>query len=110
MFTRAALPIALALAIFGTQAPVGKSIDWPYYGADQSGSKYSAAASITRENLSGLGIAWEWQPNETALPEHHNAFPGNFAATPIEIEGVLYVSTAYNTVAALEAETVRHFA
>jgi quinoprotein glucose dehydrogenase len=107
MFTRTALPIALALAAVGAQTPAGKAIDWRYYGGDQSGSKYSAAAGITRENLSNLRIAWEWQPNETALPEQHNAFPGNFAATPIEIDGVLYVSTAYNTVAALEAETGR---
>jgi quinoprotein glucose dehydrogenase len=107
MLHKAAVAITLALAVVGAQPPARTSIDWPYYGADQAGSKYSSAAKITRDNVLGLQIAWEWQPNETALPEHHNAFPGNFAATPIEIDGVLYVSTAYNTVAALNAETGR---
>lgn len=88
-------------------ALVGQSrmVEWRAYGADAGGSKYSAADQITRANVGNLGIAWEWEPAEKALPDKHNALPGNFAATPLMIDGVLYVSTSYNTVAALDADT-----
>ena len=51
--------------------------------------------------MSRLGVAWEWSPREKALTEFGTR-PGNFQATPLMIDNVLYLSTPYNRVVALE--------
>ena len=79
-------------------------IEWPYVGSEQSHTKYSAATEITRANVTQLEVAWEWEVGELPLPESGTR-PGAFQATPIMIDNVLYVSTMYNRVVALDAET-----
>ena len=79
-------------------------IEWPYVGSEQSHTKYSVAADITRANVSQLEVAWEWEVGELPLPESGTR-PGAFQATPIMIDNVVYVSTMYNRVVALDAET-----
>ena len=54
--------------------------------------------------MSRLGVAWEWSPREKALSQFGTR-PGNFQATPLMIDNVLYLSTPYNRVVALNAET-----
>jgi quinoprotein glucose dehydrogenase len=100
------IPILIGLALaapLARQAPAG---DWPAYAADQAASHYSPLALITRANVGGLAPIWEWKPNEDAMPAFGTR-PGNFQNTPLMIDGVLYVSTPYNRVAALDAETGR---
>ena len=80
--------------------------DWPFYGGDQGGSKYSPLDQINRSNVSKLKVAWEWKTGEAPLPEFKTT-PGNFEVTPIMIGGVLYLSTPYNRVVALDAESGR---
>ncbi len=82
----------------------GPSSDWPVYAGDQGASHYSPLAGITRANVAGLAVAWEWRPGEDAL-QQFGTRPGNFQNTPLMIDGVLYVSTPYNRVVALDAET-----
>lgn len=77
---------------------------WPVYGADEAGTKYSPLEVINRGNVADLAIAWEWKPDETPL-ERFGTRPGTFQNTPLMIDNVLYVSTPYNQVAALDAET-----
>ena len=93
----------VSVALLSAQEPDGP-IEWPYVGAQQSQTKYSAASQITRDNVDQLQIAWEWEPNEMPMPER-GARPGSFQATPIMIDNVLYLSTMYNRVVALDAET-----
>src|SRR5947208_3629877 len=78
--------------------------DWPFYGGDQGGTKYSPIADINRETVARLVPAWEWLPREKALPEFGTR-PGAFQATPLMIGNVLYLSTPYNRVVALNADT-----
>lgn len=78
--------------------------DWPYYGGDQAGSRYSALDQIDRANVAKLKVAWEWKTGEAPYPELKTN-PGNFEATPLMIDGVLYLSTPYNRVVALDAAT-----
>ena len=51
-----------------------------------------------------LSIAWEWKPNEKVLPQFGTR-PGAFQNTPLVIDGVMYLSTPYNQVAALDPTT-----
>jgi quinoprotein glucose dehydrogenase len=78
--------------------------DWPQYGGDPGESHYSALTQITRGNVSKLQLAWEWKTDESPLPNFKTT-PGVFEATPLMIDGVLYVSTPYNRVVALDPET-----
>lgn len=68
--------------------------------------KYSPLSQIDRGNVSKLQLAWEWKTGEVPLKEF-GTFPGAFQNTPLMIDGVLYVSTPYNRVAALDAKTGR---
>ena len=79
-------------------------MEWPFYGGDQAGSKYSPLTEINAGNVSRLHMAWQWQTGEVPLDEYGSR-PGMFEATPLMIDNVLYLSTPYHRVVALDAET-----
>ena len=79
--------------------------NWEQY-AGAGSTHYSPLAGITRENVRNLKVAWEWKTGEAPMPEFKTT-PGMFEATPLEIGGVIYLSTPYNRVVALDAETGR---
>ena len=93
--------LAFALCAAGLRAQ-----QWPVYGNDPGGSKYSPLDQINRSNVGGLKPAWEWKTGESPI-EQYKTFPGVFQATPIMIDGVLYLNTPYNRVVALDSETGR---
>ena len=95
--------LLLSAVLVGAQEP-GIMIEWPYVGAEQAHTKYSAASDITVANVGELEIVWQWEPNEMPL-EEYGTRPSQFQATPIMIGNVLYLSTMYMRVAALDAET-----
>lgn len=79
-------------------------LEWPFVGSEQAHTKYSTADVITVDNVGELEIVWQWEPNETPL-EKYGTRPGPFQATPIMIDNVLYLSTMYTRVVALDAQT-----
>lgn len=81
-----------------------KEGEWPYFGGDQGTTKYSFLAQINKDNVKELGIVWQWKASEEPLPQYGTA-PGIFEATPLMIGDVLYLSTPYNRVVALDANT-----
>lgn len=95
--------LLLTATVAGAQEPAATGA-WPFVGADQAHSKYSAAAEITPANVGDLEIVWRWEPNETPL-EAYGTRPGPFQATPILVDDVLYLSTMYTRVVALDAAT-----
>jgi quinoprotein glucose dehydrogenase len=90
--------------VAGAQAPKGGQVEWPFYGDDQGGAKYSKLTDINTGNVSNLHVAWTWKTGEIAEPEFGSR-PGMFEVTPIMIDGVLYLSTPYSRVVALKANT-----
>jgi quinoprotein glucose dehydrogenase len=100
------LVVVAAGALIAAQQPASKQVEWPYYGGDPGGMKYSALTDIDATNVQKLQVAWEWKHWETVLEEFHTT-PGFFENTPLMIDGVLYVTTPYNSIAALDAETGR---
>ena len=93
-------------ALLVAQPPSSRQVEWVHYGGDPGGSKYSTLTDITPQNVQGLHVAWEWKHWETPLEEFRTT-PGFFEATPLMIDGVLHVTTPYNSMAALDAETGR---
>ncbi len=70
--------------------------DWPVYGHDAGGTKYSPLAQIQPGNVQRLARAWTYHTGEQG---------STFEATPVVIGGVLYVSTQQQKIVALDAET-----
>jgi quinoprotein glucose dehydrogenase len=104
------LPIVCVLAGPLGVAPAARQAaapgQWPHYAGDLAATHYSSLDAINRANVASLAPAWEWKPGETALAQFGTR-PGAFQNTPLMIDNVLYVSTPYNQVAALDPETGR---
>jgi len=96
--------LATLLALAGPAISQSRQVEWPFYGGDAGGSRYSALADINPQNVTRLQPVWQWKHWETKL-EPYGTTPGFFESTPLMIDGVLYVTTPYNSIAALDAET-----
>ena len=98
--------ILLALVMTGlecaawTQSPADAG--WAHYGGDAGGARYSTASQITRDNVAQLKVAWTFRTG--ALPHDEELdHKATFEATPILIDGKLFLSTPYDHVIALTA-------
>ncbi len=98
--------LAFSGLLLAADLNVERDHEWPYYGGDQGGSKYSSLTQINRSNVKNLKLAWQWKTGEESLPAYGTS-PGMFEVTPIMIGGVLYFSTPYNRVIALNPVTGR---
>ena len=103
--------------------PAAPSTEWPTYGHDSGGMRYSPVTQITPANVGQLQVAWVYhmRPAPSARPGRRHAAaaapaPGRgrgrggsgFAAsetTPIVVNGVMYISTPYGRVVALDPTT-----
>jgi quinoprotein glucose dehydrogenase len=92
----------LVIFVFATATLVAQQ--WPQPAGDQGASHYSPLDQITPANVNQLQVAWEWRPNEKDLPQFGTR-PGAFQASPIVVDNVMYVSTMYYGVAALDPAT-----
>ena len=101
---RGSLAIAVLLWLVANQPGRPPGVEWPVYGGDQGATRHSPLTDINRSNVSGLTSPGRWRPNETALKEYGTE-PGTFQNTPLMIGDVLYLSTPYNRVVALNART-----
>jgi quinoprotein glucose dehydrogenase len=75
---------------------------WPTYGNDPGGTRYSPARQIDRGSVAQLKVAWTYRTG--ALPYDEDLDKkAAFEATPILIDGKLFLSTPYDHVIALNA-------
>jgi quinoprotein glucose dehydrogenase len=79
-------------------------IDWQAYGRDAAGTRFSPAAQITRQNVSKLKPVWEYHTGALNPVTKANE-KAAFEATPILVDGTLYLSTPFNQVIALDPVT-----
>ena len=104
---------ALTSGVGAGQAPeAGTGADWPTYGGDTGSTRHSLLTEITPENVASLEPAWTYHAYVAPdAPEGGGRGGGTgmrgAAATPIVVDGVLYMPTPYNRVIALEADTGR---
>ncbi|HWC99914.1 MAG TPA: PQQ-binding-like beta-propeller repeat protein, partial [Candidatus Sulfopaludibacter sp.] len=103
-------PIIIALTA-AVQFTATAQTDWPLHGHDAGGLQYSPLKEINTGNVTKLQVAWTYdtKPAAVAASEGVEAKPAprNRAsqATPLMVGGILYLSTAYNRIVALEPET-----
>ena len=87
-----------------TIPPGGPLADWPAYGQNPGGSRYSSLTQITRDNVKDLQVAWKYRTGDVSNGSNL-ATTSAFEATPILVDGTLYFSTPFNRVIALDPET-----
>jgi membrane-bound PQQ-dependent dehydrogenase (glucose/quinate/shikimate family) len=90
--------LAMALTALAPAFPqaVPQRGDWPIYGRDPGGTRYSPLDQINTRNVSRLEPAWTYHTGE-----HGRAFE----TTPIMVDGMLYFSTQNQRIVALDPET-----
>ncbi len=96
-----ALVSSILYACIGVSAS-GQDIEWPSYGGDEGGTRYSAANEITPENVGQLEIVWTYRTGDIGLDEPYGVA---FENTPLMVDGTLYVCSPYNKVIALGAQS-----
>ena len=99
--------VAVAVAVASARATVQ---EWPSYGGDPGGMRFSPLKQIHRGNVGRLTRAWTYHTGDLALGLSHGRNPSEgeveaFESTPLMVDGVLYVSTPSGRVIALDAET-----
>ena len=94
MLRRSVFPLMVGAL---TISPGARAEEWPMFGRDHTNRHFSPLTDIDRGNVAKLRPAWIFQTGIT----------GYFQAEPVVVDGVMYVSTTQNHVAALEAKTGR---
>jgi quinoprotein glucose dehydrogenase len=85
--------------------------DWPTYGGDAGAMKYSPVTDIDRGNVANLVEAWSWDTGDEPISgprlpvTGQRVRPGNFQTTPVVLNDTMYLSTPYNRVVALDADS-----
>jgi quinoprotein glucose dehydrogenase len=88
------------VAAFGRAAAVTQ--DWPNYGGDPGGSRFSGLDQVTPANVAQLVPAWTYH-----IGGIHLLHKNNLQTTPLKVGDMLYACTADNVVVAIDAETGR---
>ena len=98
------LILCMAFASATACGQVSGDAEWPTYGNDPGGMRYSPLSLINRENVSKLKVAWIFHTGDISDGSRDRRRSG-FEATPILVDGTLYFTTAFNRVIALDPET-----
>src|SRR5260221_5481130 len=77
------------------------SREWPTYGHDPGGMRFSPLNQITPENVSRLEVGWVYHMK----PADASARLASSEVTPLVVNGTMYLATPYNRVAAVDSAT-----
>ncbi len=77
--------------------------DWPFYGHDPGGQRFSPLTGINRSNVANLKIAWTFRTGDAYQPK--SGKPTAFETTPLYVDGTLYLGTPLGRVIALNPLT-----
>jgi quinoprotein glucose dehydrogenase len=92
------------LLLVSLQTPGAGVGDWPAYGRDPGGARFSPLTQITRDNVARLEVAWTYH---TGMPDMSSMShrPPALEVTPLVVDGLMYVITPTGIVAALDPAT-----
>jgi quinoprotein glucose dehydrogenase len=92
--------IAILLCVCIGFAADTRSTEWPTYGHDPGGMRFSPLKQITPANVAKLQRAWVYHMK----PSDTTPFAGS-SGTPLVVNGVMYAGTPYGRVVALDPLT-----
>ena len=78
--------------------------DWPSWGGDEGGQRYSPLKQIDKSNVGRLRRAWTFHTGEISDGKTYPT-KSAFECTPIVLDGVMYITTPFCRVVALDPET-----
>lgn len=99
----------LSSSLFIVLSATASAQEWPSYGGDNGSRKYAPLDQIDAGNVRNLAIAWSWDSvdNETVAANlaagNNSAVPAAYKATPLVVNGVMYVTTSFGRIVALNA-------
>ena len=96
--------VLFILALF--TAVHAQEVGWTANGRDVQGTRYLPASEITRETVGRLEVAWTYHTGETE-PRFATRKPAAFEATPLVVDGTMFVGTPLGRVIALDPATGR---
>ena len=73
----------------------GIGSEWLSYGGNYDEQRHSPLKKVDRDNVSGLGVAWTFELKTNRGVE----------STPLVVDGVMYATSAWSVVHALDAKT-----
>src|ERR1700674_2794428 len=97
-------PVRIFAILLVSAAGILRAQEWPAYGADPGGSRYSRLKQINRDNVASLKIAWTYHTGDVSNGSQY-APRSSFEATSLVAGGVLYITTPFSRLIALDAET-----
>jgi PQQ-dependent dehydrogenase (methanol/ethanol family) len=71
--------------------------NWLMVGRDYTNQRWSPLAQVTSANVQSLKLSWIYQTGISRL--------GSFETSPVIVDGVMYVTTPYNTAMAVDARS-----
>jgi quinoprotein glucose dehydrogenase len=95
--------LVAAVALVATLQTGAQDGDWQAYGRDAGGERFSPLDVIRRDNVGTLQVAWTYRTGDAYQPK--DSRPTAFEATPLVIDGTLYLSTPLGRVIALDPVT-----
>jgi quinoprotein glucose dehydrogenase len=98
--------LLLAAASLSLAAGAARADEWGSYGRDPGGTRFSPLTQITPANVAGLKPAWTFHTGDISDGKHGGPRSG-FEATPLLVDGRLYVTTPFNRIVALDPASGR---
>ena len=95
LFFTLLVAITASLAFGGVAKSHASAVEWPLHGLDAKEQRFSALAHINEHNVDQLGLAWSFDTD----------FNRGLEATPIVVDGVMYVTGNWSVVYALNAKS-----
>jgi glucose dehydrogenase len=102
--------VAISPSYFKPAAETPNSLvyDWPSWGGDDGGQRYSPLNQIDKTNVGRLRRAWTFHTGEISDGKNYPT-KSAFECTPIVLDGVMYITTPFCRVVALDPETGKEF-
>ncbi|MFT5134823.1 MAG: glucose dehydrogenase [Gammaproteobacteria bacterium] len=95
---RSLLVFILSLTSFWLKAEIklnNDPVDWPLYGRTYDNQRFSPLDQINTNNVQQLKLAWRYKTGKF----------GSFQTSPIVVDGLMYITTPFNDVIALDAKS-----
>jgi quinoprotein glucose dehydrogenase len=99
--------VAAYSAPLASQSAVDAGREWRAYAGTSASTRYSSLEQISKDTVGKLTIAWR---QSATPPELRPGRPApsklpNYQNTPVVVDGLMYISTGYGLVAALDPGT-----
>ena len=98
--------LAAAVSFSCTISAADNDGSWPVYGRDSGGTRFSPLTAVNRQNVANLKVAWTFHTGDLYEPKNGGR-KSQFECTPLFVDGILFVTTAFGRVIALDPDTGR---